>query len=123
MSIYDELLNGYLITHEDITEFDTTCDDSIRRSKSRLDLKRELTISIDEKRTKSRPTNKSNISRNIKSAPAIRRTKSQLVITTKRKEKNIDSSRPVPSANPVYLYVFVCLVFVIVYSVFFMLFY
>lgn len=123
MSIYDELLNGYLITHEDITDFDATCDDSIRRSKSRLDLKRELTISIDEKRTKSRPTNKSNISRNIKSAPAIRRTKSQLVITTKRKEKNIDSSRPVPSANPVYLYIFVCLVFVIVYSVFFMLFY
>lgn len=84
----------------------------MRRSKSRIDLKRELTISIDERRSKVRTTNKSNISRNIKSAPTIRRTKSQLVLTTKRKEININSSRPVPpSPNPVYIYIYMSLLF------------
>ena len=88
-----------------MTDIDLTSEEPIRRSKTRLDFKRELTISMDDKRSKSRPTNKSNLSRNIKSAPTIHRSKSQLVLTSKRKEKNTNSSRPVPSAIPVYIYV------------------
>jgi hypothetical protein len=86
-----------------------------------MDLKRELTISTDDKRSKLRTPNKTNNSRNIKSAPTMPRSKSQLIITTKRKERNINSSRPVlPSAIPVYKYlsllVDVCLVFVFVFD-------
>jgi hypothetical protein len=64
-----------------------------------MDLKRE---SIDDKRSKIRTTNKLNISRNIKSAPTMHRSKSQLVLTTKRKEKKINSFHPTPLTNPVY---------------------
>lgn len=82
-------------------------------------MKLELTISIDDKRSKVRTPNKS---RNIKSAPAIRRSKSQLIITTKQKEGNISSSRPRSSVISVlyispYFFRLVLLLFDIVSSI------
>lgn len=75
----------------------------MRRSKTRMELKQESTVATDDKRSKIRTTNRTTNSRNIKSAPIIRRSKSQLVLTPKRKERNNTSSRPValPSAIPV----------------------
>ncbi|CAF3759960.1 unnamed protein product [Rotaria magnacalcarata] len=98
-TVYDELLNGNLITHEDLKDFDAPYDYTISKSKTRLDVKQALTISINNKRSRVRTTNKLNISRNIKSAPNILRAKSQLVITTKRKGTTVNSSRPEPGQN------------------------
>ncbi len=100
-------MNGNLITQEDLIDFYASYDDPIRRSKTRIDIKREPTISIDDKLSKVRTTNKS---RTIKSAPTIRRSKSQLAVTTKQKERNINSSRPTSSVISVlyiYPYLFV----------------
>lgn len=86
----------------------------MRRSKTRVDFKRELISSNDDKRSKSRLTNKSNLSRNIKSAPTIQRSKSQIVSNTKRKEKPANSSRPV--VTPVYKSMLFCLfIFVVLF--------
>jgi hypothetical protein len=63
---------------------------------------------MGDKRSKVRTTTKLNNSRNIKSAPAIRRSKSHLVIPTKRKERTMNSSRPVPSTIPVKIDVLAC---------------
>ena len=88
----------------------------MRRSKTRIDIKREITVPMDDKRAKVRTTttNKSNISRNVKSAPVMRRSKSQLIMTTKRKEMNINTSNLTPSTISVYIYMYlllyVCLV-------------
>lgn len=78
-------------------------ESTLRRSKTRMDMKRETTTS-----TKVRPKttmNKSINSRSIKSAPIIHRSKSQLVLTSKRKEKSNNSSRsiatPIIAANSV----------------------
>ncbi|CAF3429627.1 unnamed protein product [Rotaria socialis] len=98
-TVYDELLNGNLITHEDLKDFDAPYDYTISKSKTRLDVEQALTISINNKRSRVRTTNKLNISRNIKSAPNILRAKSQLVITTKRKGTTVNSSRPEPGQN------------------------
>ncbi len=95
-------MNGNLITQEDLIDFYASYDDSIRRSKTRIDIKREL---IDDKCSKVRTTNKS---RTIKSAPTIRRSKSQLVVTTKQKEGNMNSSRPTSSVISVlYIYIYI----------------
>lgn len=92
-----------MLTHEDLTDIVMTCDEPMRRSKTRMDFKRDLTSSNDEKRSKSRLTNRSNLSRNIKSAPTMQRSKSQIVLNTKRKEKPTNSSRAVPLVTPVYI--------------------
>ncbi|CAF2534220.1 unnamed protein product [Rotaria sp. Silwood2] len=100
-NLYDKLLNGNLITDEDLKDFDISYDDSIHKTKTRIDIKRDFTISIDDKHSKVRTTNKLNISRTVKSAPNMHRSKSKLIVTTKRKEINMNSSRPVPSRNRV----------------------
>ena len=105
MNLYEELLNGSLITHEDLIDFDTTYAEPIRRTKTRINLKREASLSIDDKHSKIRPT--TGKARSIKSAPTMCRSKSQSIPITKRKEKNINSSRRLPSAIPVYFYVLV----------------
>ncbi|CAF3355299.1 unnamed protein product [Rotaria sp. Silwood1] len=98
-NLYDELLNGNLITDEDLKDFDTSYDDSKHKNKTRIDIKQELTISTDYKHSKVRTANKLNISCNINSAPNMHRSKSQLVLTTKQKEINMNSSCPVPPRN------------------------
>ncbi len=106
--MYDDILNANVITHEDLIDFYASlAEPTLRRSKTRMDIKREVNISMDDKRSKLRTPNRTNNSRNIKSAPTMPRSKSQLVVTTKRKERNINSSRPVQqAANPVYKYLF-----------------
>jgi hypothetical protein len=83
-----------LITHEDLLDLASTPDDTMQRSKSRLDMKGEASITIDDKRTKARTAEKS---RTIKSAPAVRRSKSQTIVTTRSKELNTNSSQSLSS--------------------------
>lgn len=74
------------MTQEDLDDFDPSYNHSINRSKTRLDIKRELPLSNDNKNSETSTTNKFNVPRNIKSAPYTSRSKSQLIEATKRKE-------------------------------------
>ncbi|UJR35501.1 hypothetical protein I4U23_028255 [Adineta vaga] len=97
-NIYNELLNGNLLSQDDLLDICTATDDSIQRSKTRFDIKREISIAIDDKRSKVRTIDKS---RSIKSAPTVRRSKSQLIVPTKQKEITINVSQSILSRNRV----------------------
>lgn len=91
------------MTLEDLSDFVASYDEPIRRSKTRLEIKRETTsVNLDEKiRFKlRRPSSKCSTARPVKSAPTMNRSKSQLIIPTRRKDlpkrNSIVTSRPNP---------------------------
>lgn len=79
------MLNGNIITQEDLIAFYKSSNDSIRKSTTFTELNRQLTLDVDDRYSKTRTRNKSKKSRIPKSAPQIRRSKSQVLKKTKRK--------------------------------------
>ncbi|CAF1121372.1 unnamed protein product [Adineta steineri] len=91
--LYNQLLNGNVITQENLLDFVTSYNDSIQRSKTRIDLKREVTIIMNDKHLKIRRKNQF---RNIKSTSNLRRSKSQPNMT-----RNINTSHSIRSRDRV----------------------